>query len=192
MTDRTPTRLDTEGLRARLASGDPPRLLDVRTPAEFAAGHIPGSYNVPLQTLREHRDELRRNLDRDVVLVCRTGRRAEEADRALAESGIPGVHVLAGGIAGWQAAGAPVNRGRDRWDLERQVRFTAGALVLAGVVGSLAVPGLQWLSGAIGAGLVVATATNTCAMGNLLARMPWNRTGGACPAAAIAELTEKR
>lgn len=191
MTGFTPT-LSTEDLRARLASATPPRLLDVRTPAEFASAHIAGSYNVPLDTLREHRAELTRALDTEVVLVCQSGRRAEQAEKALTEAGLPGVHVLDGGIGAWRAAGAPVNRGRNRWDLERQVRFTAGALVLAGLLGELALPGLRWLSAAVGAGLVVAAVTDTCAMGNLLARMPWNRAGASCPTMAIAELTKDR
>jgi rhodanese-related sulfurtransferase len=170
--------LQAAALRERLADTDAPLLLDVRTSAEFAAVHIPGSYNVPLDTLREHREELRRHLD-DVVLVCRTGNRASVAERALAEAGMSNVHVLDGGIVAWQAAGAPVNRGRARWDLERQVRLVAGTLVLLGVLGGLVVPGLEWLSASVGAGLVVAALTGTCMMGLLLARLPFNR-GPAC------------
>ncbi|HWG99172.1 MAG TPA: YgaP-like transmembrane domain, partial [Pilimelia sp.] len=97
------------------------------------------------------------------------------AQRLLAEAGLSGVHLLDGGITAWQAAGAPVRRGRSRWHLERQVRLVAGGLVLAGVLGDLAVPGLRWLSAAIGAGLVVAALTNTCLLGSLLARLPGNR-----------------
>ena len=74
-------------------------MIDVRTPAEFAAVHIPGSYNVPLDLLSEHRDELRRHLDTDVVLVCRSGQRAERAERTLAATGLSGVHVLPGVVA---------------------------------------------------------------------------------------------
>ena len=68
-----PARVDAETLREWLGRDDAPRLLDVRTPAEFGTAHIPGSYNVPLDLLKEHRDELRRHLDDDVVLVCRSG-----------------------------------------------------------------------------------------------------------------------
>ncbi|GEL17081.1 rhodanese-like domain-containing protein [Pseudonocardia asaccharolytica] len=193
MTAATDTvRLDCALLQERLASANPPRLLDVRTPAEFAAVHIPGSYNVPLDTLREHRDELRHHLDTDVVLVCRSGQRAEQAERTLAEAGLPGVQVLTGGMSGWEAVGGTVNRGRDCWDLERQVRFTAGSLVLGGVLGSIAVPRLKWLSGAIGAGLVFAGATGTCGMAMLLAKMPWNRPSSYDPQAVIGQLAESR
>jgi 3-mercaptopyruvate sulfurtransferase SseA len=120
-----------------------------------------------------------RHLSEDVVLVCRSGARAEQAERALAEAGMPNVHVLDGGILAWEQAGAPVNRGRARWDIERQVRFVAGSLVLAGMLGSQGVAELKWLSAAVGAGLAFAALTNTCAMGALLARLPFNR-GASC------------
>lgn len=82
-----PGRLPSEDLRQWLTSDDAPRVLDVRSPAEFAAVHIPGSYNVPLDLLREHRDELREHLD-EVVLVCRSGARADQAEKLLAETGL--------------------------------------------------------------------------------------------------------
>ncbi len=80
----------------------------------------------------------------------------------------------------WQASGAPVNHGRPRWDLERQVRLVAGSIVLASVLGSLVVPGLQWIAAVLGAGLAVAALTNTCAMGMLLAKLPYNRGTAGC------------
>jgi rhodanese-related sulfurtransferase len=168
-------QLDVHSLRERLAADDAPRLLDVRTPAEFETAHIPGSYNVPLDTLKEHRAELRRHLDEDVVLVCRSGNRAEQAEKALAEVGLPGLRVLSGGIAGWEGAGAPLNRGRQTWELERQIRLVAGSLVALSVAGSAVAPRLKWVAAAVGTGLAGAAITNTCAMGMLLAKMPWNR-----------------
>ena len=173
-------RLDAQTLQERLATDDAPRVLDVRTPAEFETAHIPGAYNVPLDTLREHRGELRRHLDEDVVLVCRSGARAAQAEEALAGVGLPGLRVLDGGMVAWESSGAPVNRGRETWELERQVRLVAGGLVAAGVLGSVKVPALKWVAGAIGAGLTGAAVTNTCAMGMALSKMPWNRTASPC------------
>ncbi|MGE5760564.1 MAG: rhodanese-like domain-containing protein [Gemmatimonadota bacterium] len=173
------TRVDAAGLREWLDTRSPLRVLDVRTPAEFESVHIPGSYNLPLETLREHREEIARHLDEDVVLVCRSGARAEQAERALAEIGLANVHVLDGGILGWQRTGSPVDTGHSRWDIERQVRFVAGVLVLIGVLGSLLAPPLLWLAAFVGAGLTVASLTNTCAMGMLLAKLPFNR-GASC------------
>ncbi|HEX6487209.1 MAG TPA: rhodanese-like domain-containing protein [Nocardioidaceae bacterium] len=171
-------RLSVQTLQERLSSEDAPRVLDVRTPAEFETAHIPGSYNVPLDNLREHRAELRAHLDEDVVLVCRTGGRAEQAEKALAEVGLPGLRVLEGGMVAWESNGAPVNRGKQTWELERQVRLVAGSIVLSSVLGSIVVPELKWVAGGVGAGLMFAALSNTCAMGMLLAKMPWNRRRG--------------
>ena len=173
-------RIDAALLHERFASGNAPRLLDVRTPAEFETAHIPSSYNVPLDSLREHRDELCRHLDEDVVLVCRTGNRAEQAEKALAEVGLPGLHILDGGFAAWQSVGAPVVEGRRTWDLERQVRLVAGGIVAASVVGSAVAPRLKWVAGGIGTGLVAAALTDSCAMGKVLSTMPWNRHTPSC------------
>ncbi|WP_213455488.1 rhodanese-like domain-containing protein [Rhizomonospora bruguierae] len=179
MTTPTPSTLDAATLRELIATGRPPRLLDVRTPGEFETAHIPGAYNVPLELLREHRAELRNHLDEDVVLICRSGVRATQAGQTLAAVGLPNLKVLDGGMLAWQAANAPTRQGRRRWDLERQVRLVAGAIVLAGVVGSVFVPGLVWVAGFVGAGLAFAGITNTCAMGMLLSRLPYNR-GASC------------
>ena len=174
---RTAT-VDPAALRDDLAGGQPRRLLDVRTPSEFETGHIPGAYNVPLDLLREHRGELRSHLDDDVVLICRSGNRAAQAERALAEAGLLNLRILAGGMLAWQAAGGPVNGGQPRWDLERQVRLVAGTVVLVSVAGSVFLPGLQWIAAALGVGLAGAALTNTCMMGAALAKLPYNRGPG--------------
>lgn len=170
--------IDVTELRTRLEGPDAPRVLDVRTPAEFETSHIPGSYNVPLDLLREHRADLAPRLGHETVLVCRSGARATQAERALVTTGPsarPSLRVLSGGIAGWEAADAPVNRGRQTWDLERQVRLVAGSIVAASILGSTAAPHLKWIAGAIGSGLTFAAVSNTCAMGMALSKMPWNR-----------------
>ena len=171
--------LDPTTLHEMITSGRAPRLLDVRTPAEFETAHIPGAYNVPLDLLREHREELRTHLDENVVLICRSGARATQAEQALAGVGLPNLKVLGGGMLAWRAAGAPVNQGRPRWDLERQVRLVAGSIVLLGILASTVIPGAKWIAAFIGAGLTVAALTNTCAMGMLLSRLPYNR-GASC------------
>jgi rhodanese-related sulfurtransferase len=191
-TPTEPRRLDAQTLQERLTTDDAPRILDVRTPAEFETAHIPGSYNVPLDTLREHRDELRRHLDEDVVLVCRSGNRAAQAEQALAEAGLPGLRVLDGGMVSWEGSGAPVTRGKQTWELERQVRLVAGSIVLLAVLASVAVPGAKWVAAFVGAGLTFAALTNTCAMGMMLAKLPWNRPKDSCDmAGTIRSLAEE-
>ena len=184
MKQSSPLSIDSAQLRRKLDSGAPPRLLDVRTPPEFEAVHIPGAYNVPLDLLREHRNEIHEHLDDDVVLLCRSGQRAGQAEQALRQAGLINVHILEGGINAWQAHGFAVNRGAPRWELERQVRFVAGSIVLSAVLGSVVVPKLKWLAAAVGGGLAVAALTDTCAMGTLLSRLPHNR-GPACDAQMI-------
>lgn len=169
------------------------RVIDVRTPGEFAGRHIPGSYNVPLPDLSEHRRELTATSS-PVVLVCESGRRAAMAERQLRDGGFDLVHVLDGGVAAWEAGGLPVERagGTDApWALERQVRLVAGGLVAGAVAASVAWPPARYLAGAVGAGLVVAAVTDTCTMGLLLSRLPYNRAGGGCDLPTVATaLTE--
>lgn len=89
------------------------------------------------------------------------------------------MHVLDGGIVAWLSTGGAVNHGPARWDLERQVRLTAGSIVLASVLGSVVVPQLKWVAGAVGAGLTGAALTNSCLMGKVLSKLPYNR-GASC------------
>ena len=183
MVTSTPS-VDSRELRDLLGSATPMRVLDVRTPAEFETAHIAGSYNVPLDLLRENRNEIVAHLDEQIVLVCRSGQRSAQAEQTLRAAGLPNVHILAGGISAWQTEGFAVTRGTRRWDLERQVRLVAGSMALAAVLGSIAVSKLKWIAAAIGGGLSVAALTNTCAMGMALARLPYNRTA-TCDAQSV-------
>lgn len=164
------TTLTATALHGLVQDGRAPRLLDVRTPAEFRTAHIPGSTNVPLATLREHRADLLPHLGADTVLVCRSGARAAQAAQLL-----PGLRVLDGGVNAWELTGAPLTRGPERWDMERQVRLVAGSIVLVSGLAGMVVPGAHLIGTAIGAGLAFAAISNTCAMGMLLARLPYNR-----------------
>ncbi|ROO88650.1 rhodanese-related sulfurtransferase [Actinocorallia herbida] len=159
--------LDPARVRA-LGSGA--LLLDVRTPAEFESAHLPGSVNVPLDTLPSALASIEAQAaGRPVVLVCRSGARARQAQRL-----VPGA-VLEGGVQAWESDGGSLVRGKQTWSLERQVRFAAGALVFAAVLASLAWPPALVVAAFVGAGLVFAGVTDTCLMGRGLARLPWNR-----------------
>ena len=181
----TAPTIDSHDLHQMLDSATPPRVLDVRTPGEFETAHIAGAYNVPLDLLREHRDEIIGHLDQDVVLVCRSGQRAAQAEETLRNTGLTNVHILDGGITAWEAHGFAVNRGAARWDLERQVRLVAGSLVLSAILGSIAAPKLKWLAAGVGGGLTFAAVSNTCAMGMLLSKLPYNRGTATCDAQTI-------
>ena len=108
--------------------------------------------------------------------MCLSGARSTQAGEALSEAGLPNLRVLDGGLKDWVAEDHEVVEGRQTWDLERQVRFTAGSIVGAAVVGSAVYPPLKWLAAGIGGGLVYAAVSNTCAMGSVLMKMPWNST----------------
>jgi len=81
-------------------------LLDVRTPEEFAAGHIPGAVNIPYDQVTGHLSEIPK--DDEVVLYCHSGRRAGLAAEALAANGYTKLAHLQGDMQGWQSAGRPV------------------------------------------------------------------------------------
>ncbi|GIV95429.1 MAG: sulfurtransferase [Herpetosiphonaceae bacterium] len=175
-----PPVVDGETLAGLLEKGTLVKVIDVRSPAEFETAHIPGSYNVPLDLLPEHGAELRDVLGAPVILVCRSGARARQAEQVLREVELSQVHILEGGISAWEAAGKPLRRGRSRWSLERQVRGVAGALVLLGMLGGL----LLWrplfaLSALVGAGLSFSALTDSCLMAKLLSKLPYNR-GSSC------------
>lgn len=162
-------------LAREIQSPAPPILLDVRSPGEFESSHIPGSVNIPLDELGSVATRLSEHLVGPLALVCQSGARARSAANMLRQNGVAQARVLDGGIAAWEQSGGDVVRGRAHWAMERQVRLVAGSLVLSGIVGSLLVPRLKWLAGAIGAGLTFSALSNTCAMANVLGRLPYNR-----------------
>ncbi|MGY6500973.1 MAG: rhodanese-like domain-containing protein [Acidimicrobiales bacterium] len=158
-------------------------VIDVRTPGEFETAHIDGSYNVPLDQLAEHAEELAA-LDHPVVLVCQSGARATRAMEQLASAGKANMRLLSGGIGAWQAADGHVVRRAERWSLERQVRLVAGSIVLVAIVVSVWFPAARFVAGFVGAGLTFAAVTNTCAMAMVLTKLPYNR-GASCDVDAI-------
>jgi len=93
--------MTTAEVRELLVTNPRARLIDVRDPGEFAAAHIPGSYNVPLNLLQEHGTESRAEHGDPVVLVCRSGMRAGQAHSVLDGAGLNDVSVLDGGLRGW-------------------------------------------------------------------------------------------
>ncbi|MBK6831689.1 MAG: rhodanese-like domain-containing protein [Flavobacteriales bacterium] len=68
-----------------------PTIVDVRTPQEFAAGHVPGSLNIPLNEVPDRLDEFRA-MAKPLVLCCRSGARSDNAMRYLQQQGVTDVH----------------------------------------------------------------------------------------------------
>jgi rhodanese-related sulfurtransferase len=150
-------------------------LVDVRTPAEHRALHAQGVTLMPLDQFDPAIVKASVPAGKTIHLLCKSGGRAKMAAQKLSDAGCPCV-VVEGGTEAWAAANLPVNRGKAVMSLERQVRIAAGMLVLIGVVLGFTVhPNWFYLSGFVGAGLTFAGITDSCMMGMMIAKMPWNR-----------------
>ena len=97
-------------LRARQAAGTAPLVIDVRTPTEYAGGHIPGSVNIPFVQVADRISEV--EAPHGVALYCMIGPRARKGEAALLARGFTAVFHLEGGLAAWKAAGYPVMEAR--------------------------------------------------------------------------------
>lgn len=160
-------------------SGQQLDLIDVRTPVEFRALHVTIARNAPLDRLDPNEIEAARNgtASEPLYVVCRSGGRSRQACEKLLAAGVNNVINVEGGTMACVSAGAPVVRGRSAIPLNCQVQIITGVTVVAGAVATVLTSNLYWLSLPIlmGAGLVFSGLTNTCAMGTMLARMPWNQ-----------------
>jgi len=164
-------------LHQMVLSGKSVELIDVRTPAEFREVHATAARNLPLDQLDAAAiTQQFAGSTETVYVICRSGSRGRQACEKLQAAGLTRVVNVEGGTQAWDQAGLPVVRGRKCISLERQVRIAAGAMALTGAVLSVLVhPWWVALSGFVGAGLMFAGITDTCGMGMLLARMPWNQ-----------------
>jgi len=156
-------------------------LIDVRTPAEYRAGHVPGAKSLPLDRLTPEALEMQLpqaelGRKRPLYLTCHSGMRAQQAAERLLAAGFPNLVLLEGGTAAWEKAGLPMRRCGRTISLERQVQITIGTLLVLKVVFGFTIHELFFVAAAlIGAGLIVAGTTRWCGMARLLARLPWNR-----------------
>lgn len=153
-------------------------IIDVREPDEVAFEAIPGARNIPMS--RIEKGELSGISPHDrIYIVCQSGGRSCHASEILHGRGFTNAFVVDGGVNAYKKAGGHVVSGRRVIPLMRQVQIGAGGLVLAGVILALAVhPAFIYLSGFVGLGLLLAGLTGTCPMAMVLARMPWNQSGG--------------
>lgn len=174
----TVTTLSPRQLAERCQTGQKIELIDVRTPVEFREVHVEMARNVPLDRLDPATLMRARHgsADEPLYILCRSGSRGQQACEKFLQAGYANVVNVEGGTLACIEAGLPVVRGTKAISLERQVRIAAGLLVLLGAsLGWFVHPYFIGLSAFVGAGLVFAGITDTCAMGMLLARMPWNQ-----------------
>lgn len=156
-------------------------IVDVRTAAEVATESLANSLHIPLHELTPERlaNELhkRGKTSGEIHILCQSGKRAEMAVQQLQGQCANGLCIIEGGMNAIKAANIPVQTsGKSVMSLERQVRIAAGFLALLGVVLGFSFNSyFFYLSGFVGAGLMFAGITDTCMMGMLIARMPWNK-----------------
>lgn len=158
-----------EQARDLLAGGA--RLVDIREADEHGRERIAGAINAPLSSLE------RIESSGPLIFHCRSGGRTTlNADR-LASAGEGEAYVLRGGIAAWKEAGLPVIRDRTQpIEIMRQVQIIAGSLVVLSILlGMVVAPGFLIIATFVGAGMIHAGVTGSCAMARLLAPLPWNR-----------------
>ena len=171
-------------LRARIDAGESLRLLDVRTPSEFAQVRAKGAINVPLDTVSVERVCQALPGHGPLYVLCAAGTRARMAADKL--GAMPDLVVVDGGTKAWETAGLPVERTAGApatISVERQLRIIIGSGVVAGaVLGYVVHPAWIGLSGFFGAGLVFAGLTDLCPLALVVQRLPWNRSssGAAC------------
>ena len=188
-TTQKETSINPRELQRRLAAGLPARLLDVRTPGEYEAAHVPGAELIPLDELdaadfcRE-----RRNNDTPLYVLCQSGGRAKKAIEKLERAGVRSCVLVEGGTQAWIDAGLPVNRGESRvLPLMRQVQIVVGFFAAVGAVLALAVnPLFALLPLVVGSGLLFAGLTGYCGLAMVLAKMPWNKTSSSNSASCCA------
>ena len=166
--------MNTTTLRRRLNHGERFQLIDVRSPREYAEGHLPGALNLPMDEAEARLDDMHPH--DPVVLICQSGRRAGMTCTLL-QSHRDDLSVLEGGTDAWIAAGLPlIKTVSNRLPLMRQVQIGAGSLILTGGILALTVHiGFIGLALFAGAGLLLAGTTGFCAMAILLEKAPWNR-----------------
>lgn len=94
-------------LAAQLDKGDAPLILDVRSEQEFQSGHVPGATNIPYQELPDNLSKLSGGKDREIVVYCESGGRADVANNFLESAGYTRVHNLEGHMRHWREGGFP-------------------------------------------------------------------------------------
>jgi len=97
--------INPQALLGRIEANAAPAILDVRTPKEFADGHVPGALNIPFESVGSRAHELTGPRESPLIVYCGHGPRAWMAGAALRKKGFTNVSYLAGHFSGWRAAG---------------------------------------------------------------------------------------
>ena len=173
----------------RLAQEFAVEIIDVRTPGEFAAAHVPRASLIPLDQLDAAAFlEARGQQSKPIYVLCQTGGRARKAIEKFERAGFDHCVLVEGGTEAWIDAGLPVIRGASKaLPLMRQVQITVGLVSAIGAALALAVnPWFAIIPLLMGCGLLFAGLTGTCGLALLLVKMPWNRASTCEPVSCCA------
>lgn len=170
-------KVQAKKVQQDLQSGKRVALIDVRTPVEHEEMHIAGSRLMPLDQLDTAAVKATAAGVEQCVLICRSGKRAEQAFEKLRTAGCENLAILEGGVLGWESAGLPLERStRNHLPLMRQVQLIIGLLALTGSLLALTVnKNFAVIPAILGAGLTLAGSTGWCGLAILLSKMPWNK-----------------
>ena len=152
-------------------------LVDVRSPAEFKASHVPGAHNIPLDELEDEITNEVSDKDTTLFLMCSCGNRSGKACEEMESMGYHNVISIEGGIIELKRLGMKIVEEQHHViSIERQVRIVAGSLVLLGLIlGFWLHPGYFAIAAVMGYGLVFAGITDSCGLGLFIVKLPWNR-----------------
>lgn len=150
------------------------RIVDVRTPEEYASEHLQDAQCIPLDTLLQGSSGWDRS--QPVLLMCRSGMRSRQAADQLASIGFENVYTLTGGIDACRQAGVEIIKGRRQTPIFRQVMIGAGIFLLGGLLLSLVHPAFIAIDWFVAIMLILGGWTGFCPMARMLAGMPWNES----------------
>ncbi len=169
------SEISVEEVKHLVKNGAARSIIDVRTPGEFATEHVANSILLTVDSIEENLEKVMA-IPAPRLLMCQSGNRASNAQKILEKHHIFGTMVIVGGMNAYRTvAGSELIKNRKRMSLERQVRITAGILILVGLGLSMVNQGFLFLSAFVGCGLIFAGITDYCGMGMILAKMPWNK-----------------
>lgn len=166
-----------------LDSGKRLEVIDVRTPVEFQSVHLTIARNFPLDRLDPATIQADRNgtAHEPLYVVCRSGARGKQACERFMAAGYENVINVEGGTSACESAGIQVVKGKKSMPINCQVQVIVGTIVIVGAALCYLNPMWALLPGAMGAGLLFSGLTDSCVMGMMLSRMPWNQVNTAGP-----------
>lgn len=149
-------------------------MIDVRSAVEYGRGHIPGSINIPLESLKYVAALWH---DKTIVFYCRSGNRTCLAKQTLDAIDCQARYVLKGGFNQWQRCGFEVERNpKAPLPIMQQVQIVVSIIILLGLALAVFVsPYFLLLDAFIGVGLLFAGLTGFCGMAKVLMLLPYNR-----------------